>query len=841
MVIIPINLRRRPERRRRVLILVQNDSVPPDTRVWPEALALAAGGYEVHVICPRMNGCTLRRETIGGIRIYRYTSGPEARGTAGYILEYGIAIASQLTLALAIRARRRIDVVHICNPPDLLFLVSLPLTMLGARLIYDHHDACPELMMAKGHRAGSWQVRLTRVFERLTYRACDVSLETNESFRDIAIRRGGMRPEDVFVVRNAPPSTRFAAARADDRHRYGRPHMVAYVGMMAIQDGLDYLIDAVHIIIAEWQRRDIQFVLVGSGPELARLRDRVRRMNLADYVTFTGYIADATELGSVLVTADACVSPDPVNALNNISTMHKILEYMALGKPIVQFDLREGRISAGKASLYAAANDVTDFAKAIIRLIDDPQLRDQLGRTGRQRIAADLNWDAQVPRFLAGYERALRTQRTTRAAIRGRVDPDGRAIRRPPRRRACILCQNDHYDPSEQREAEALAQAGFDVEVICMRDVDAPRRAVVNGVKITRLPVSRRGASMSGKALGYGCFFLLAAGALAIRHLRRPYAVVQVNSMPDFLVFAALVPKLLGSKVVAYMQEPTPELATTVFGPTLLTGVLARIEQRAIRFADHTVTVTDQLRTRYVERGAAADRITVVLNGADPGTMLLDSSRPPARNKSGFQVVCHGTIEDRYGQDIIIDAARLLRAEMPDLRVVLTGCGSGIEQLIRTIADYGLHDMVRFEGWVSLARLNEILYSADIGVVAQKASPYSHLVHTNKMVDYWIFGLPVIASRLKAVSELYDDHFIEYFEPGNAAALAAAIRRLRADPSRRAELAQNGRLAQLSNGWATQRGSYLGVFDDLLGDVIAHNPNRSLALGDRRPTQAPRS
>lgn len=398
-------------------------TVPLDRRVWPEAQVLAAHGYEVHVICPRASGCTLRRENIGGVRIYRYSPGPEARSAIGYLPEYAIAIFSQLCLALMIRARLRIDVVHICNPPDLLFLVALPLTMLGARLIYDHHDACPELMMAKGYRTGSWQVRLNMLFERLTYRACDVSVETNESFRDIAISRGRMRPENVFVVRNAPESTRFADASADARYRYGRNHMVGYVGLMAIQDGLDYLIDAAHVIVAEWQRRDIQFVLVGSGPELGRLRERVRLMNLGDYIAFTGFIADATTLGSVLATADVCVSPDPANPLNNVSTMFKIMEYMALGKPIVQFDLHEGRVSAGDASLYVASNDATDFAKAIVRLIDDPEMRDQLGRISRQRITKDLSWEAQVPSVLAAYERAL----TLNTRVRDRKSMSHRA------------------------------------------------------------------------------------------------------------------------------------------------------------------------------------------------------------------------------------------------------------------------------------------------------------------------------------------------------------------------------------------------------------------------------
>ncbi|MBV9451224.1 MAG: glycosyltransferase family 4 protein [Streptosporangiaceae bacterium] len=380
-----------------------------------------------------------------------------------------------------------------------------------------------------------------------------------------------------------------------------------------------------------------------------------------------------------------------------------------------------------------------------------------------------------------------------------------------------------------QREAEALVSAGFDVEVMCMRDRGRPRRLVVNGVTVTSLPVSQRKGSKARYAFTYGCFFALAAGTLTIRHLRRPYAAVQANSMPDFLVFAALVPKLLGGRVIAYMHEPTPELAETIFGPGVLTRILAGLEQWSLRFADHAITVTDQLKQRYVERGAKADRITVVLNCVDPAAMRADWAPAAVPARDGFVVVCHGSVEDRYGQDTLIEAAALLRDELPDLRVVLTGRGSRIPELVAAIAAKGLQDVVRFEGWVSTSRLNDILHAADVGIVAQKASPYSHLVQTNKMVDYWIFGLPVIASRLRAVSELYHDDVLEYFEPGDAVALAAAIRRLHDDPGRRATLAENGKLAQLRNGWSTQRTVYLEVFRSLLGeDAGQDEPGDSL-------------
>jgi glycosyltransferase involved in cell wall biosynthesis len=416
-------------------------------------------------------------------------------------------------------------------------------------------------------------------------------------------------------------------------------------------------------------------------------------------------------------------------------------------------------------------------------------------------------------------------------------------VRKP---RACILRQLDEYEPMVQREAEALTGAGFEVDVICMRYPGRPRRCTVNGVHVISLPLGWQRNGRARYVLDYGLFFLLAAATLAVRQVRRRYAVVQVNSMPDFLVFAAVVPKLLGSRVVAYLHEPTPELAQTLYGPGRMVRALAGVEQAVLRFADHAVTVTDPLKRRYVERGARADKITVVLNCPDPVTLLAGWAPPAAEPARGaeaepapgaeaepelgasaepgtrereaeFVAVCHGTIEDRYGQDTIIEAAALLRDELPGLRVVLTGRGSRTGEMVAAIAARGLERVVSFEGWVSRPRLNDILARADVGIVAQKASPYSHLVHTNKMVDYWIFGLPVIASRLRAVSEIYGDEDIEYYEAGDSAALAAAIRRLHDDPVRRVSLAERGRLAQLRNGWASQRGVYLGVFETLLG------------------------
>ncbi len=396
-----------PRGRQRVLILVENLAVPFDRRVWQEAQALRDAGYEVSVICPRSAQHPERFEVLDGVRIHRYPSPFEARRTLGYLIEYPLALVWQLWLALKVARRGRIDLIHACNPPDLLFLVAWPFRRFGrTRFLFDHHDASPELLVAKGRAADSFVVRFARLLERLTFRMADVSIATNESYRRIAIDRGGMSPEDVFVVRSAPDVGRFAGAKVDPGLRRGRPHLVAYVGVMGIQEGLDYLLDAVDHLVHRYGRTDTQFVLAGAGPEFDAVVARVERMGLAPFIDMPGRVSEQ-ELADLLATADLCVNPDEWNEMNDISTMNKIMEYMALGKPIVQFDLREGRVSAGDASLYARPNDPVALADGIVELLDDPDRRRQMGAIGRERFLEQLSWEHSVPPLLEAYRCAL--------------------------------------------------------------------------------------------------------------------------------------------------------------------------------------------------------------------------------------------------------------------------------------------------------------------------------------------------------------------------------------------------------------------------------------------------
>ena len=388
---------------RRVLIIVENLPVPFDRRVWLEATTLQRAGYVVSVICPKGPGFESAEETIEGVHIYRHALPIEAQGAFGYLLEYAVALFWELILAIRIKRRHGFDVVHACNPPDFLFLVALVFKLLfGTKFVFDHHDANPELYEAKFGRRDlfCWFLRQA---EKLTYRTADVAIATNESYRDIAIQRGGMLPANVFIVRSGPDLSRMKRSEPVPKWRNGRSHMVGYVGVISKLEGLDLLLSSVEHIVYRHQSDDIQFVVVGSGPEFEQIAALCTKLKLNNWVTFTGRVDDDA-LFEILSTADVCVNPDRVSAMTNISTMNKVMEYMAFEKPIVQFDVKEGRYSAGDASLYAAHNDPVDFADKLLRLIDDAELRRQMGQSGRRRVVEILSWERQESKLLEAYE-----------------------------------------------------------------------------------------------------------------------------------------------------------------------------------------------------------------------------------------------------------------------------------------------------------------------------------------------------------------------------------------------------------------------------------------------------
>jgi glycosyltransferase involved in cell wall biosynthesis len=387
---------------RRVLIIVENLPCPFDRRVWQEARTLSAAGYGVAIICPKGKGFEKSFEEIEGVAIYRHRQPFEASGPLGYFAEYTWALIAEFALSLCVLADRGFDAVHACNPPDMIFLIGGFYKLFGKRFLFDHHDINPELYEAKFQRRDVFY-RLMLLLERLTFRTADVCVATNESYRRIAIERGRRAPEKVFVVRSGPDLRRLRILPPDPALRKGRRYLVGYVGVMGRQEGIDGLLTAAHHIVHVMNRNDIQFGLVGGGTELPAMQKRAQELHVDEYVTFTGRVPDE-ELLAMLNTADVCVNPDVANEMNDKSTMNKVMEYMALGKPIVQFDLTEGRVSAQDASLYAERNDPIDFARKLVALLDDEPLRTRMGRAGQERVRAELAWEHEAPRLLAAYD-----------------------------------------------------------------------------------------------------------------------------------------------------------------------------------------------------------------------------------------------------------------------------------------------------------------------------------------------------------------------------------------------------------------------------------------------------
>jgi len=388
---------------RKVLMLVENLASPFDRRVWQEATTLRDAGYVVSIVCPTGKGYEKKFETLEGIAIWRYGLPLEGAGAGGYAIEYAAALLQSFVLCWRVLLTRGFDVIHACNPPDLYFLIGRFFKLFGKKFVFDHHDLGPELYEAKFGRRDFFY-RLMLRLERWSFRSADLSIATNESYRRIAIERGGMAPDRVSVVRSGPSLERMQIRPPQDRLKMGRRHLVGYVGVMGRQEGIDVLLRAVRHLVFDLGRTDIHFGLVGGGTSLEAMRALAAELGVAGFVTFTGRVAD-DEMLAMLNTADVCVNPDLASEMNDKSTMNKIMEYMALAKPIVQFDLAEGRLSAQAASLYARPDDSADLAAKLVELIDDPVRRAAMGEYGRRRVENELEWRHEAPRLLSAYER----------------------------------------------------------------------------------------------------------------------------------------------------------------------------------------------------------------------------------------------------------------------------------------------------------------------------------------------------------------------------------------------------------------------------------------------------
>jgi glycosyltransferase involved in cell wall biosynthesis len=389
-------------------VLVENNSAPSDRRVWAESRSLSEAGYRVTIVCPAgRTKDTAPYQSVDGVEIHRYPPREARRAPWGYAIEYSTAIRQMRKIVQRLVAEGGpFDVIHICNPPDVLIWAVRSLRTSGAAIVFDHHDLVPELYAVRfGDNLFQIPSRLAKLLERRILQTADVVVAPNESYKRIAVQRGGKSPEDVFVVRIAPDLDHFRPTAPDPTLKRGKPYLLVYAGTMGYQDGVDRALGALERLSRK--RLDWHAVFAGSGDAVADMRRRVFELGLDGAVEFLGHLEDAALL-QVLSTADVCLSPEPPNALNDASTMIKVTEYLSLGKPVVAHDLLETRYTAGDAALYAASDDDQSFADCIDRLLDDASLRAELGARGRARLEHELPWSRSRDELLAAYERALR-------------------------------------------------------------------------------------------------------------------------------------------------------------------------------------------------------------------------------------------------------------------------------------------------------------------------------------------------------------------------------------------------------------------------------------------------
>jgi len=403
--------------RGRVLIIVENSWVPMDRRVWYEATTLRDAGWHVSIICPAAKGAHAGSESIEklvvweaenleGINVFRFPLVFAEQGVLNYFREYFYAFFSILYLTFKIWRREGFDILHISNPPDIFFPIALFYRLFGVAIIFDHHDLFTEMIAHRYHGLlGQIFYMLARFCEYLTYKVSNFVIVTNNSYQNIAQDRGGLPINHIIVVRNGPKLEDFKPVKPDMSLKHNHKNMVCFVGIMGEEDGVLELVEVIDHVVNKFERKDILFTMIGDGSARDPAMEKLSSLGLSEHVNAPGMIRDDLVLRKYMSAADIFVSPEPDSPLNSKSTFVKIGEYMSMGKAIVAFDLPETRFTASDSAVYVPNGDVVGFAKAIIKLLDEPHLSQKMGQRGRQRVIEKIAWKHQAHNLTCLYER----------------------------------------------------------------------------------------------------------------------------------------------------------------------------------------------------------------------------------------------------------------------------------------------------------------------------------------------------------------------------------------------------------------------------------------------------
>lgn len=728
----------RSGRGRRVLILVENYPLPFDRRVWLEAKTLRAAGYHVSIICPKGKGAMEPYVELDGIRIYRYTAYEAKKGVLGFALEFSYCWLRTFLLSIRVLMRDGFDVIHACNPPDTFFLIGVLYRLLGKRFIFDQHDLCPEVYESKfPEKTGSLPHRGLLRLEQWTYRAAHVVIAMNESYRQVALTRGRVDPERVFVVRTGPDFERLHPVPADPSLKRGAPFLVSYLGTMAPQDGVDYFLRAAGHLVNTRGRSDVHFALIGSGPSLDDLKALAAELKIAERTTFTGRVSDA-ELRTWLATSDVCASPDPRNPLNEVSTMNKTMEYMAMGKPVVSFALKETMFSAGDAALYASPNDEAEFGDRIFELLDDPARREAMGEIGRRRVHETLAWNHSEPRLLAAYRKALEGV---------------------PARRLRIMMIGQKGIPATyggiERHVEELGarlvERGHEVTVYC-RPHYTKTGGRHRGMRLIRRP------SFNTKHLDTLTHTLFCS--LDVLLFRRADIVHYHALGPSPLAF---LPRLRGIRTVVTVHGLDWEREK--WGP-LASYILQRCEYPAIHFPSTTIVVSKTLQEYFADKYRIRPRH--IANGTpEPVRRAPDKIRKWGVGQEDF-ILFVGRLTPEKGCHFLLEAFSRIET---NLKLVIAGGTSFTDDYVASLQKYAGERTI-FAGYVYGDELAELWTNARFVVLPSTMEGLS--IALLEAVSY---GKCILISDIPENVEVMDD-YAPRFPSRDVDALEARMRQL---------------------------------------------------------------
>ncbi len=735
----------------RVLIIDENLPVPLDRRVWQESLALHDEGYDVTVVAPAGPGQALTEE-LEGVHVLRYPLTPARGGLHALASEYLTALAGSVRVS---KRRGPFDVVHICNPPDLLFLVALPHRLRGASLVYDQHDLVPELCLSRGGRGERMMYGAARVLERITYALADVVITTNVSARQMAVSRGGKRSDRVYVVRNAPDLSRFRPVSPAPELKLGHAHLLFYAGMMGPQDGVDHALRALALLRGGLGVADWHAIFAGDGEVVPDLITLAGRLGLDDAVSFPGMLRDE-ELRRHLATADVCLAPEPLNPLNAVSTMAKNIEYMTFGRPIVAFDLPETRFTAGRAAVYAPPNDEGEFARAIASLLDNASERAARGAFGRERARGALSWEHSRESLLDAYRAAVGVRRNgrTSAPVRPMKTPR-RSVRRRELRVLHVGNGNDYSGIARVMDllGRRLPDQGVQLGFACLRLDKFAELRESSDVPLYDIPMNGRGDVSVVRRLAS----VAREDGYDLIHTHGPRAGL-VGSGGALAARLPLVHHLHGCTL-------------TVWSSRARNLVNVAIERAALARAAGVVVVSEDLR-RYLRRqGVPAARLFVVPNGVPPTAEPGPWQSPPATWTLGTVA----RFRSVKGTTVLLRALAELRGRGVDLR--FRGIGEFESPAHRAALDalalrLGVMDLVEWRGFRH--DVHAELAALDIFVLPSfsEGMPMS-------VIEAMATGVPVVASRVGGVPELVRDGIDGLLvPPGDPLALADAIARL---------------------------------------------------------------